>query len=101
MAYKFEADIDFQLADMGVPFTHAAEAGYAIVDSTEELVLSGWDSKLAAEHIQATIKTSTFPTLKEGDTVTCDSVSYIVAGQRLRIEDGALTKVLLRRSSAS
>lgn len=96
MAFWREADIDTMLAGLGgVPVVHGLETGMGLLESFDEHLLAGQDASLIGKVSALTVKTSAFPTLKVGEPVTVAGSPYTVT-DRLRLEDGALTKLLLQ-----
>lgn len=96
MTFWREADIDTMLAGLGgVPVVHGLETGNGLLESFDEHLLEGQDTSLIGKVSALTVKTSAFPTLKVGEAVTVAGLPYTVT-DRLRLEDGALTKLLLK-----
>ena len=90
---SWDSDLDTMLVDFGVPASHGAEIGMAIVDSTDEAILQAGGTGVIGKMVSVLCKTSAFPTIKVGDTWTVDGETYKVH-DRLRLDDGRVTKIL-------
>lgn len=96
MAAWHEDDIDVMLSGLGgVPVVHGSETGLGLPEAIDEHVLQGLDASQTMQISTVTVRTSAFQTLKNGDVITVDGVSCRVH-DRLKIDDGALSKLLIR-----
>jgi hypothetical protein len=98
MTHWNEADVEAMLAATGgVDVVHAAETGKGLVDEIDAETAQGLDTGVLNSHILVTVRTNAFPTLKVGDAITVEAVAHVVTDRR-KIEDGALSKLLVRKS---
>lgn len=97
MAFWMEDDIDAMLEGLGgVSVVHGSETGQGLLDvHDEELLRNGQDPGLIGKVVSVLVKTASFPTLAMDDLVIVDGKQYSVR-DRLRIDDGAMTRLLLR-----
>jgi len=80
----FTEDLDVFLNDFGVSVTAGAVTGVGILDSPDDLL--GGGLSVSTEY-KLTVKASDFGSLKSGDSITVDSVSFKVRNFRLN-DDG-------------
>lgn len=97
MAFWMEDDIDAMLEGLGgVSVVHGTETGQGLLDvHDEELLRNGNDPGLIGKVVTVLVKTAAFPTIAIDAQVTVDGKQYSVR-DRLKIDDGAMTRLLLR-----
>lgn len=89
-----DADIPALMADMGIPVTVGGVAGVGLLDEGDEiLVQDAVRGQVVVLATTVTVQTSAFPSMKIGDAVVAGSKTFTIR-ERLRIRDGALTKLL-------
>jgi len=89
-----DADLPAMMADFGVPVTVGTVAGLGILNEADEiLVQDATRGGVTVLMTTVTVQTTKFPTMKIGDAVVAGSVSFTIR-ERLRVGDGALTKLL-------
>lgn len=94
-----EDDLDTMLSDVGgVPVVHGSETGKGILDSYDEEILRGSDVALVGRVISILVRTSSFPTVKRGTSLTIDGVAHTVR-DRMAVDDGATTRLLCLRGA--
>lgn len=90
-----DSDIPTMFADMGEPLFVNNIAGIGLVDQEDQAFDS--DSRKGIVVMAVTtvlVQTSAFPGIKIDDPVIMDGVNYTIR-ERLRIHDGAITKLFL------
>lgn len=98
MSYWNDSDIDAMLKGLGgVPVTHGTETGTGVIDSIDEHVLAGAGSAQISNHILLRVRTTAFPTMKNGDPIVADGVNYKVV-DRKKEGDGAVTVLILMKA---
>lgn len=93
---------DFLTTDLGVflndPFSLTATSGsttaHVLLDQPTEVIAG--DMVLTTDY-QITAKAADFGTLVAGDSITVDSVAYVVRETRL-IDDGLLCEITLQKT---
>ena len=79
------------------PVTAGAISGEGYLDLNSELILGG---KINVIDYLLTVPTATFGSLKYGDAITVDSVSYKVETAPMRFDNGTFCRVPLVKSAA-
>lgn len=77
---SLEADIDAMLAAMpdSKTFVLGEASGPCVVDSATKAILASGSKHLRGKVIVATVRTTAFPTLKNGDSPTIEGQAYKV-----------------------
>ena len=88
---NFETDVF--LAEFGQTVTWGSYSGKGILDMPSEIIAGGM---VLTTDYQLTVKTSDFPGIIRGDTVTIASSSYTVREAR-QIDDGAFSNLFLSK----
>ena len=81
------------LADFGVPVAWGSYSGKGILDMPSEIIAGGM---VLTTDYQLTIKTSDFPGLIRGDSITVNGASYTVREARM-VDDGVFSNVFLSK----
>ena len=90
-----DADIPALLADMGIPVTVGGVSGTGLLDEADELLVQDQvRGQVVVLATTLTVQTSAFPAAAIGQSVTIGAKTFTIR-ERLRIGDGALTKLLL------
>lgn len=98
MSFFGEDDLDAMLSGVGaVPVVHGSESGKGLRDSFDEELLRGEDVALVGKVIAVLVKSSAFPTVRRGSSVTIEGVAHEVR-DRMAVDDGALTRLLCKRA---
>ena len=88
-----EPDIDAMLEDMGVPVIHGAVAALGLVDiATTDLAESEGPADLHGTLLSVLVRTSRFPAITNGSSVSVDGVTYRIVHLQ-RVDDGALLRI--------
>lgn len=87
-------DLGVFLGDFNVSATAGSTTGNVILDQPTEVIAG--DMVLTTDY-QITAKVSDFGTLVAGDSITVDSVAYVVRENR-QIDDGLLCEITLQRT---
>ena len=97
MSFWQEQDIDTMLSGLGsVDVVHGTETGKGLLDSYDEEVLQRGDRGSLGAVSSLLVRTTAFPTLTGGSPITVDGAPFTVR-DRLRVDDGALTRLLLKK----
>lgn len=94
MALQTTAELDANLADLGEPMQFGALTIYGIVEDTDEAALAANEIESIGHVRMVTIRTGAVPGLAIGTPVTLRGMACKVL-RSLRIDDGALTKLVL------
>lgn len=86
---NFETDVF--LKDFGLPVVWGSRSGLGILDAPSEIIAGGM---VLTTDYQLTIKTSDFPGLLRGETLTVNGTAYMVREAR-QIDDGVFSNVFL------
>lgn len=91
-----EADIDAMLAAMpdSKVFALGGASGPCVVDSATQAILASGSKHLRGKVVVATVRTTAFPSLKNGDTPTIDGKTYKVR-DHVDEDDGLTMRVEL------
>lgn len=87
-------NLDGFLADFGVTVTDGVTATTGVLDMPSEVIAGGM---VITTDYALTIKSSVYPTLKYGDSLTVGGAGYTVREARIQ-DDGAFTIVYLQKS---
>lgn len=88
-----DADIDTMLADFGELMSFGVFTGKCLVDIADQDMVPTFTAALGEVRI-VTVRTSAFPGIAVGSTVSIGGISYQVK-DRKRIADGRLTMIAL------
>ena len=90
-----DSDVPALFADMGVPITVGGVAGLGLVDDADQILVQDVNrGQVVVLATTVTVQTSAFPTAKIGDVVAIVGGASFTIRERLRVGDGALTKLL-------
>lgn len=89
----FVENLGVFLADFGVAVSSGSYSGLGILDMPSEIIAGGM---VLTTDYQVTVKTSDFPVMNRGDSMTVDAVSYTVREAR-QTDDGKFTNVFLSK----
>lgn len=88
-----EPDIDAMLEDMGVPVIHGVTEAKGLVDiATTDLAESEGPADLHGTLLSVLVRTSRFPAVASGDTISVDGADYRIVHLQ-RVDDGALLRI--------
>lgn len=95
-AFWHDGDIEALLAGVGgVAVVHGGETGQGLYDTPDSRILTGNETSLISDRKTVTVRTSAFPTLKVGNSITVDGTAAVVV-DRERSGDGALTHLTIK-----
>jgi hypothetical protein len=92
-----DSDIAVMFADMGQDCTVGGTSTKCYLDETDEILLKEDQSGVMGAHIVVTVPTADASNGTPGASVVVGSTTYTVI-QKLRIGDGALTKLLCTKA---
>lgn len=84
---------DLFLADFGVPVVFGSYTGMGILDMPSEIIAGGM---VLTTDYQLTVRTSTFPGMDRGDSITVNGVAYTIREARTQ-DDGVFSNVFLSK----
>ncbi len=87
-------NLDLFLTDFGVPVTDGVTATTGVLDMPSEVIAGGM---VITTDYALTIKSSVYPTLLHGDTLTVNGAAYKVREVRLQ-DDGLFSIVYLSKT---
>lgn len=95
MALSFTEDLDafFDTPGFTVPVVSGATTSVGYFESPSEIVADGL---VLTTDFSVVVKTSAFPSVSQGDTMTVDSVNYTVREPML-LDDGKIMRVMLEK----
>jgi len=94
MAFTENLDVFFSTAGFGLSVTSGAYSGVGILDMPSEIIADG---VVLTTDYRLLVKTSDFPVLARGSSMTVDGTAYTVREPML-IDDGKITQVMLMRT---
>jgi hypothetical protein len=94
MAFTENLDVFFSTAGFGLSVTSGAYSGVGILDMPSEIIADG---VVLTTDYRLLVKTSDFPALARGSSMTVDGTAYTVREPML-IDDGKITQVMLMRT---
>ena len=96
-----DSDLPIFLADMGEPATWNGITVTGIVDVRDDLEpMADGSMQAAVASTSFTIKTSDWPGIDDGATITLRGGSFVVYGTPLRLSDGAFKRLSLAEVTA-
>jgi|SRR5579872_4438458 len=94
-----DSDIPALMADMGIAITVGGVSGIGLLDEADEvLVQDATRGQIVVMMSTLTVRTTDFPNAAIGQAVQAGATFFTVR-ERVRMGDGALTKLLLGNSS--
>lgn len=90
-----DVDLPTLLADMAIPVTINSVAGIGLLDESDEVFTQdGARGDVTVLVTTLTVRTTDFPNVAIGQAVAIGAHNFTIR-ERLRVGDGALTKLLL------
>jgi hypothetical protein len=89
-----DADLPGILGELGVPVVFGATTTTGILDQNTDQLFQGDDDspELLGAAVVVVVQTASLPGIQAGSSITVNGVPYVVL-QRLRMDDGALTRL--------
>ncbi len=96
MALSFTEDLDafFDTPGFTVPVVSGDNTSVGYFESPSEIIADGL---VLTTDFSVVVKTSAFPSVSQGDTMTVDSVNYTVREPML-LDDGKIMRVMLEKA---
>jgi len=94
MAFTENLSVFFSTAGFGLSVTSGDYSGVGILDMPSEIIADG---VVLTTDYRLLVKTSDFPALARGSSMTVDGTAYTVREPML-IDDGKITQVMLMRT---